>query len=328
MQQNEISVLEWEAATTLVQNAQNIIVIGHIRPDGDDIGSIAGLGLALREQGKNVTMVVDDGVPSFLKFIPGAKDILPSLDNPAADLVIFVDSSDKERGGEAGAAALALGKPVIVVDHHATNTFFGDVHIVRSAYVSATEAVLEWLDYMKFHISTDVATALLTGIITDTISFRVGPVTANTFDVTKRLMECGADLKYIMQKTLNRRNTGTLPLEGQVLARTQLEDGAIWTVVYRADLEAAGLPDETALDLSSDLVKDDLAHVSAQFTETLDGDIRVSFRSKPGFDVASIAFQLGGGGHTQASGCTLRQTTITEAIEKVVPMLKAEANRV
>ncbi len=327
MQTHEVVRLDWEAATQFVTQAQKVIVIGHIRPDGDDIGSLAGLGLALREAGKQVTMAVDDGVPAFLKFIPGAQEVLPALANPGADVVIFVDSSDAERTGECGLAAMALGKPIIVVDHHATNTFFGNAHIVRSGYVSATEAVLEWLDYMQIPISQDVATALLTGLITDTMAFRVGPVSAQTFDVAKRLMERGANYRYIMQKTMNRRNSGTLPLEGRVLARTQLEDGAVWTVVYRADLEEAGLPDETHLDLSSDLVKDEAAYVSAQFTETREGDVRVSFRSKPGFDVGTLAFQLGGGGHTQASGCTLRETPIQAALEKVIPLLKAEAQR-
>ncbi len=325
--QTEVIRLEWESATSLIQHAQHIIVVGHIRPDGDDIGSVAGLGLALREQGKQVTMAVDDGVPAYLRFVPGAKEIVPMLDHPAADVVVVVDCSDRERTGAAGEAAMSLGKPVIVVDHHATNTFFGDVHIVKSGYVSATEAILEWLDYMKAHISENVATALLTGIITDTLAFRVGPVTATTFDVAKRLMERGADLKYIMHKTLNRRTTGTLPLEGRVLSRVKLEEGVVWTVVYRADLEEAGLPDETYLDLSSDLVKDDAAYISAQFTETSIGEIRVSFRAVPDFDVATVAFQLGGGGHKLASGCTLRDMTVDEAVAKVIPMLKEEVRR-
>jgi phosphoesterase RecJ-like protein len=325
--ENEVIRLEWDAATQLIRSAAHVIVVGHIRPDGDDIGSVAGLGLALREQGKKVTMAVDEGVPAFLRFIPGAKDIAPALDHPTADVVVVVDTSDKERSGEVGAKAMQMGKPVIVVDHHATNTFFGDVHIVKSGYVSATEAVLEWLDYMKVHISQEVATALLTGVVTDTLAFRVGPVSAATFDVAKRLMERGADLKYIMQKTLNRRTTGTLPLEGRVLSRTQLEAGVIWTVVYRADLEEAGLPDETYLDLSSDLVKDDAAYISAQFTEVSAGEVRVSFRAVPGFDVASVAFQLGGGGHQLASGCTVRDLSVDEVVAKVIPLLKAAVER-
>lgn len=327
MQTQEVVRLDWEAATQFVTQAHQILVIGHIRPDGDDIGSLAGLGLALREAGKQVTMAVDDGVPAFLKFIPGAPEILPTLANPSADVVIFVDSSDAERTGQCGQVAMALGKPIIVVDHHATNTFFGDAHLVRSGYVSATEAVLEWLDYMRFPISQTVATALLTGVITDTMAFRVGPVSAQTFDVTKRLMEHGADYKYVIEKTMNRRTSGTIPLEGQVLARTILEEGAIWTVVYRRDFEETGAPEDTHLDLSSNLIKDESAYVSAQFTETREGDVRVSFRSKPGFDVGTLAFQLGGGGHTQASGCTLRETPIQAAVEKIIPLLKAEAQR-
>jgi phosphoesterase RecJ-like protein len=318
-----VTQLDWEQATHLLGEAQTIAVIGHIRPDGDDIGSICGMGLALREMGKAVTMVVDEGTPRHLDFIPGGDDVLPVLEDPLHfDLVVTVDSSDVERLGEAGQKLLALGKPVIVIDHHATNTLFGTAHIVESDFVSASEAVMAWLEYMQHPISVEVATALLTGIVTDTQAFRVGPVTADTFGKVQRLMEQGVDLKRIMQKTMNRRPAGTMPIEGRVMSRVKIEDGVAWTTVSQQDLKALGFPDEVHLELSSEMVKDESAYVSAQFTETETGDVRCSFRSKPGYDVGSVALALGGGGHTQASGCTLYSISVDDAIKKVVPLLK------
>lgn len=321
--------LDWEQANSLVGDAQQIIVVTHVNPDGDAFGSLLGLGLALRERGKTVTLAVDGGVLPDFRFLPGAATVLSSFDGalPPADLVISTDASSIDRIGEVGAAAFALGTPTIVIDHHATNTFFGDVTILNSGFVSSTEAVLEWLDQLGWEPSPQVAMALMTGLITDTISFRVGPVTAETFRKAMRLMALGVDLRGITERTLSRSRTGIQPLVGRGLERTQLEDHVIWTYLRLQDMADFGLTAEEKPELSSQILKDEQAYIAAFFYEVEGGDLRVSFRAKPVFDVGAVAFSLGGGGHTLASGCTLRQTTLEAAIAKVIPLLKAEVQR-
>lgn len=320
--------LEWDAATDYLNQAQNIVVIGHVRPDGDAIGSMLGLGLMLMTKGKSVTMAVDEGVPEYLTFIPGSEHILPALPEAfTTDLVISVDSSDPDRLGECGQRALGLQKPVIVIDHHATNIYFGNAHIVHSDYVSTTEALLHWFDHLGWTPSLEAATALMTGYITDTIAFKVGPVTGTTFGQVQRLLDWGVDMKRIIQKTMNSRPTGTLKLEGRILSRVELAERVIWTYLTQADLEELQVEDGTYLEIASGILRDDGADIAAQFTETVDGDVRVSFRAVPGFDVGSVALSLGGGGHTLASGCTLQKLALQDAIAKVIPLLQAEAKR-
>lgn len=318
---------EWETAAQLLQAAQKIIVITHIRPDGDAIGSLVAMGLALREHGKQITMVVDEGVPRDLRFIIGAEEVLSALPNPQADLVIVVDCSSMDRTGIAGEAAFALGIPSIIIDHHPTNTFWGTAHIVKSSYISTTEAILDWMDHLGWEFSQEVATALMMGLLTDTISFRVGPITADTFAMAQRLMSYGVDIRGISQRVFSRVPSGTLQLMGLGFLRLQIEDHVIWTALTLEDFQKMGFTTAQKPELSSELLTDENAYIAAFFLETEEGDIRVSFRSVPGFNVGAIAFSLGGGGHAQASGCTLYQTPLEDAIAKVIPLLKAEIQR-
>lgn len=319
--------LEFEAASDLLRRAQRIIVVTHVRPDGDAIGSLCGLGLALMEMGKQVTLAVDGGINDYLSFVPGSEFVLAALPHPQADLVICVDASDFARTGEVGRVAFALDVPKIVIDHHATNGFYGDVHLVHSDFVSTTEAVLHWLDHLGWEISQVVATALLTGFVTDTISFRVGPVTPTTLRQAARLMEHGADLRQISERMLVRVEPGQLQLMGRGLANLKMEDHVIWTYLRLSDFEELGLSTADKPELSTELLRDAEAYIACFLLETEEGDVRLSFRSVPPFDVGRIAAQFGGGGHAQAAGATLEKTSVEQAVEQIVPLLKAEAQR-
>ena len=327
MTNNRMSVLEWDAATQLLNAATKIIIVTHERPDGDAMGSLIGLGHALREHGKDVTLAVDGGTPQGFRYLRGSENVLPRLQNPQADLVISVDASDAVRPGKVGEIAFNLGKPIIVIDHHATNTLFGAAHIVDSDFVSTTEAVLRWLDHMGWQPSLASAEALMTGLITDTISFQVGPVTADTFDLAKRLMACGVDLRKIVEYTMRRTPSGMLQFMGKGLMSAKLEDHVIWTVLTQADFAQFGFLEDEKPELSSEMMADEEAYISALFTEVSNGDVRLSLRSKPGFDVGTVAFALGGGGHVQAAGCTLKQTSVADAVAKVIPLLKEAAKQ-
>lgn len=327
MVEEVVERIEFEKANELVNAAQQIIVVTHIRPDGDAIGSLVGLGLALKAQGKQVIMGVDEGIGADFHFIKGTQDVLPEPDNQAADLVISVDASSVDRTGEWGEFALNLGKPVIVLDHHPTNTFFGDAHIVKSSYVSATEAVLAWLDDLGWELNAEIAHALLLGLVTDTMCFRVGHVTDETFRIAQRLMAFNLDLREIVERTLVMVPSSHMRALGRGLENAKLEDHVIWTTLTYQDQVELGLLEDRKPELSNELLRDENAYIAVFFTETEEGDIRVSFRSIPGFDVASVALSFGGGGHKQASGCTIEGATIQEAIDKVIPLLKEEAKR-
>jgi len=323
----EIERLEFEEASRLVLDAQTIAIVTHLKPDGDAIGSLLGLGQALKAQGKIVSMLVDDGVPDYLSFVEGAEDILTEPHAIEADLIIAVDCADAERAGNWGALLFNLGKPIIVLDHHPTNTFFGQAHIVKSAYVSTTEAVLMWLDYLGWELTREIAHPLLVGLVTDTMGFRVGAVTATTFEIAGRLVALGLDLREIVERTLINMPARYMKAMGRGLEKATLENHVIWSGFTLEDQTELDLLDGSKPELSSEMLRNDEAYISAFFTETEEGDVRVSFRSVPGFNVAAVAQTFGGGGHIQAAGCTIEKSTLHDAMAQVIPLLKAEAQR-
>jgi phosphoesterase RecJ-like protein len=320
-------VLDWEAAAQAIQAAQKIIVVTHINPDGDAIGSLCGLGLALREHGKEVTLAVDGGITPYLSYVPGSETVQATLENLTADLVISVDASDLGRAGAMGATAWTLDVPKLVVDHHVTNTLFGTLHVLHSDFVSTTEAVLRLIDFLGWELSLPIAKALMVGFITDTISFRVGPVTAETLEQVGRLMRLGVTIKEVVERMLERAEPGQLTLLGRGLLAMQVEEHVAWTSLRLQDFQEAGLALIDKPELSTEMLRDPRVYISAFFLETEGGDVRVSIRATPGFDVGSLAAGVGGGGHTLAAGIRLRQTTVEAAGELLIPLLKVEAKR-
>lgn len=318
---------DFAAAATQIRTAQKIIVVTHQNPDGDAIGSLLSLGGALREMGKTVVLAVDDGTPKTFGFLTGAETIYAALNGVHADLVISADSSSLDRTGAVGAVAFGGAAQSLVLDHHTTNTYFGTVNLVDPDYVSTTEAVLYLLDALDCPLSLPVAQAIMTGLITDTLAFRVGPVSARTFQVAQRLIDAGVDMREIIERTLVKMQSGQLQLMGRGLARAQLAGHVMWTWLGVQDFAEMGLTLHSRPELATEMLKDENAYIAAFFMETESGDVRLSMRATPGFAVDEIAFSFGGGGHRLAAGCTLAGMTLPQAMEKVVPLLQAEAQR-
>jgi bifunctional oligoribonuclease and PAP phosphatase NrnA len=319
--------MDRDKAQALLDNAQQVIILTHISPDGDAIGTLLGLGHALRNLGKTVTLAVDEGVPRNLRFLPGADDVRAELNGVQADLVIAVDCGDESRMGNAGKSVRALGVPLIDIDHHRTNTYFGDANIVDPAAVAASECVLDWLAHMYLGITQDVAQCLLCGIVTDTMCFRTSNVTATTLGKAQRLMLAGGDLSFIVMNTVSRMPTDVIRLWANVLPTVQIEDHVIWVKVSIAARKSANIPDGGDTKdggLVSVLLQADEAHVSCVMTEKEENKVELSFRSAPGFDVSKVATSLGGGGHVQASGATVTGT-LDEVVARVIPLLKEAA---
>lgn len=314
--------IDWSAATQAVDAARTILVVTHIKPDGDAIGSLVGLANALRERGKTVDAAVDDGVPSLFLFMVGAETVKASLDAGEWDLMISVDASDMERIGLTGAYGMAHSQKVINLDHHPTNTGFGDIHLIVPEAVSASEVIFTWLSSIGHPISLDVATPLLTGVVTDTLGFRTSNVTSYSLGVAQQLMEAGAPLADIVQRTLVSKPYNTVELWREALPSVRLHDSIISAVVTRANLKKARLPEASDSGLAGFLIAVEEANIAVVFKETSEGRVELSFRSKPGFDVSGVAFGLGGGGHKQASGATINGS-LDAAQARVMPLLEA-----
>ncbi len=297
--------VQWTEASDALRAAQSILVVTHFNPDGDAIGSMLGLGLALRQMDKRVICAVDGGVPPFLKFLTGADTVLKKVRGGKYDLMIATDCGDLSRAGDAGAVGARFAGQVINLDHHPTNDHFGDLQLVVPEAVSAAEVVFDWLSTLDHPIDADIATALLTGMVTDTLGFRVNSVSTRTLAIASKLMDAGASLYDISSRTLDSRSFATLDLWKRALTTLNMDDGIISAVVRYDDVKAAGLIDPTDGGLVSLLIQVDEAQVSLVLKEYPDGRLDISMRAKPGFNVAEVAESFGGGGHTLAAGAQL-----------------------
>ncbi len=316
--------IQWNEANEAVNTAASILIVTHVSPDGDAIGSMLGLANALRERGKQVTTAVDGGVPFVFNFLQNANTVVSKLESGEWDLMISVDASDEARTGLAGAYGRAHSKKVINLDHHETNTYFGDIFLVLSHAVSATEIIYYWLCEMPHPLSREVAIALMTGLVTDTIGFRTSNVQPSTLYVAQRLMEAGAPLHEIIQRVLESRPFGSVLLWKHGLQTVELSDKVVSAVITQESVKAAGVRDMTDAGLVGILNSVTDALIAVVFKETPEGRVELSIRAKTGLDISTVAVALGGGGHKVAAGATI-DGPIEAAKARVLPLLQAIA---
>jgi phosphoesterase RecJ-like protein len=295
-----------QAAVELLQRAERVAVVAHIGPDGDAIGSLLGIGAVLRRLGKAATLACDDGVPPLYQFLPGAGAVVRRPEG-AFDLAVTVDCADFARGGAALAQIAVPERPLLNLDHHVTNTLFGTVNWVDPGANSTAEVVLALADALGLALDAEIATCLLTGLITDTQGFRTSSVNPRALRNAARLTEAGASAAQLAELTLNRRSLRSLCLWARALAEMRLEpDGLLWTHVTQAMRADCGIPEGGEANLTTFLLSAEEVCMSAVFIERRDGAVEMSFRAKPGYDVAVVAKQLGGGGHPPAAGSLIR----------------------
>lgn len=314
-------MIDFEAANAALRAAGNILIVTHVGPDGDAIGSLLGLANALRQDGRKVLCAVDGGAPAFLRFLPGADEVRAAPLDDAADLLITVDANSVDRIGQVGAQGLARCATVINLDHHVSNTGFGDLQLVMPEAASASEVVFLWLRSLSLPLTPEVATPLLTGLVTDTLGFRTSNVTANTLRVALELMSAGVSLYDIVARVFDSRPWGELLLWQRALPSLTMEDGVVSAQITVEDCVHAGLEPGADGDLPGHLRSTQGVCIAAVFRELADGKVSISMRSKPPWDVAGLAVSLGGGGHAQAAGATI-DGPLQEARERVTPLLR------
>ncbi len=285
----------------LIQRSQKIGITSHVHPDGDAIGSVLGLGLALTAAGKTVEMVLRSGVSKTFKHLAGADQIKKSFSSEN-DIYIVVDCSDLDRTGE-----VLNDHPVdIVIDHHITNKAFGKLNLIEPESVAACAILAEHLPKWGLTIDADVAAALLSGIISDSIGFRTSNTTASSLRIAADLMDKGADITRLYNKALISKSFESVNYWGYGLAKLERENGLVWTTLSLEDRRNAGYQGEDDADLTNILSSIEDIDVAVLFIEQRQDLVKVSWRARPGIDVSSIADSLGGGGHPAASGVEIK----------------------
>lgn len=299
-----------------LQRAGHILVVSHIRPDGDAIGSLLALGLALQAQGKDVQMVLSDGVPSSFKHLPGSEQIQKAQKGPA-DMSIVVDCSDLKRVGK---ALDGYGAPDLVVDHHFTNGAFGTINLIEPESPATSAVLFDHMPAWGLTITPQVAANLLTGLVTDTLGFRTLNTQPHTLRQAADLMEKGASLTQLYFMGLVRRTLPAARYWGAGLSHLAQQDEIVWTELTLEDRARSAYSGNDDADLVNVISSIDQGRISIIFVEQNNGTVKVSWRTQdPALDVSQVAVKFNGGGHKAAAGADIpgtlaeiRQEVLTE----------------
>jgi phosphoesterase RecJ-like protein len=308
------------------ESINSVAVVSHIRPDGDAIGSVLGLGTALMDAGKEVQFVLQDGASAPFRELANYKRIRKEVALPV-DLVVVVDCSDLERTGK----ALNDQAVDINIDHHPTNTDFASINCVVETSAATAQIITENLEYWGLTLTAPIAEALMAGILTDTIGFRTSNTAGATLRAASKLVEMGIDMPAIYNKVLLERSYESVKLWGRGIQNLQRKGRIAWTTLEKEDRREAsylGKDDSELTSLISTIKDIDIIMV---FVTQDNGHVKVSWRAKPGLDVSKTAVYFGGGGHAPAAGATI-EGTLTEVIERVVEetakvLVKKSTNR-
>jgi phosphoesterase RecJ-like protein len=307
-------MLDWTSATKTLQNASQILVVSHVNPDGDAIGSTLAVGNMVESLSIPVTLVNESPIPDKIASLPGAEKIqFPSQVSERFAVIIAVDAADISRIGNC--QQLFADNPIIInIDHHATNDYFGTINVVKSDAAATVEILYDWAEYLKIPISKQLATVLYAGLLTDTGGFRYSNTTSHTLRIAANLLDLGVASYELADRLLETISTSYLEQLKQSLATIQIDlDGK---VAYLTSMEE---DNEGLVNFARNIEGVD---VGVLFRPKGEHHIKVSLRSRQLIDVSQIALSLGGGGHARAAGCTV-EGTMDEAIEIVIQKLKA-----
>ncbi len=293
-----------EIAAELCMPGETLLTT-HILPDGDSIGSMLGLGLALRAAGRDVTMHSADGVPMRYRFLPGA-ELVVSGNVPDADFarVVTLDCSDPMRLRPIWPAI--RNRLLINIDHHTTNQCFAALNYVDPTAAATGEIVFDLLSVMNLSLTSDVASAIYVAVSTDTGSFKYENTTPRTHLIAARLMEAGArPQNFSLQVFDLRSRAATFILRTALSSLRFSEDGRIaWMILTEEDMRQAEAKDEDLEGIVNFAKNIDDVEVGLIFRAKTDGTVKVAFRSRS-IDVSQVAEMCGGGGHPRAAGCSL-----------------------
>ena len=310
-----------EAFQNQIASATSVIIGTHLNPDGDALGSALALSFWLDGKGIPNEVVCHHSPPANLKFLPGVERILQSPTR-SHDLGVILDLDSTERLGST--APYFENMATIVIDHHVPHEAPGDLRIVDTD-ASATALILSRLFFsIDADITPTIATCLLTGIVTDTGSFRFRNTTAESLSISARLLDAGGDINLVSEEVFQRKPLSSARLLGLTLERMQIEnrDRLAYGVLTFEDFASTQAKDEDTEGFVNELLSIETVEIAALFRESKPGRVRVSLRSRGSQDVSAVARDLGGGGHRNAAGVSF-ECTPEEAVAKVLPRLRA-----
>jgi phosphoesterase RecJ-like protein len=305
-----------------VAEARSVLIGTHKNPDGDAVGCALALSQYF-DQLKVDNEIVCHNPPAYnLEFLPGVRAMRQKPEREYHDLGIVVDLDSLDRLGDTE-PYFAACRRLVVMDHHVPHEAPGDLRIVDTA-APATAVILSRLMFqLNVDVTQEMATCLLTGIITDTGCFRFPNTTPEAMHLAARLLESGGRIDQINEEVFARKPLSSVRLLGILLAKMELacKDRLAWSVLASLDFEMTGSSDEDTEGFVNEMLAIHTVEISALFREYIPGHTRVSLRSRGNVDVAEVARHFGGGGHQNAAGCSF-DCGADEATEHLIPRLR------
>ena len=311
-----------EAVLAAIAGSRHILVSSHARPDGDAIGSILACGLMLEQTGRRVDMVSSDPVPRLYRWLPCADHIRTTLHVEGSyDLVILLECDGLERSGLRGLE----GRRIVNIDHHASGQPFASVNWIEPGASAVAEMVFDLANAGAMtdagaHMTPEIATCLYTALLTDTGSFCYHGTDAHALSLAAELVRLGAQPAAIAQQVYFSNPLSKMALLGCALSTLTREGRMAWLWVTHDDMVRTAAAEEDCEGIVNYAISLSGVDIAVFLRELPDRRVRLSLRSKGKVDVAQVAEHLGGGGHVNASGCTL-PGPMPDALQQIVALL-------
>ncbi|OQX61884.1 MAG: hypothetical protein B5M56_08105 [Desulfococcus sp. 4484_241] len=317
----------YREACNQIKKSNSVLLVSHVYPDGDAIGSTVAMGAALKGMGKSVTMYNEDGVPPAYRFLPLSDQIVNSIDDVGDyDLAVILDCSKIERVGVISEPVRSVPN-IINIDHHCSNEEFGAVCLVNCNACATAEIVYYLIKEMGLEITSDVAYGIYTGIITDTSSFSFNNTSAEVFDICGEMVRAGVDPEFVAGNVYITYSCERIRFMRMVLDTFELSENKqlSFMVVTQDMVEKSGMKPENVGRVVNYAKHIENVKVSAFAIEEEnhsgrlpDGfsNFHVSLRSDGNVDVSKIAVSFGGGGHNRAAGFNI--TTTLEGLHDTI----------
>lgn len=289
-----------------IKESERIYIVSHVQPDGDNIGSILALWMAIKKIKDKVFILKTDDIPSDFLFLPNVNEIKEFNDEGKIDMFIALDTSDENRLGK-NKELLNKAKTIINIDHHISNTNFGHINIVDSNAAATGELVYNLIKKMNIPMDKDIASCIYTAISSDTGSFMYDNTSAETHRIIAELIDIGIDKSNIninlyQNKSLERTMLFIKSLE---TLRLYFNNNVALIKVTQDMLNKANAKMEDTEGIVSFIREIAPVEVGIILKEFKENEIKVSMRSKRFIDVSAICASFNGGGHIRAAGCTI-----------------------
>jgi len=308
-------MIPWSRLVEIVGSHQKFLLVCHIRPDCDALGSELGMAAILRQLGKDVLMVNDFGVPPNLTFLdPGktvrqlGKDVSPA-EIEACEVIIVLDTTAWIQLGKMADVLRASQAVKVVIDHHVSEDDLGAILLKNPESDSTGRLVVEAADALGVPLTPEIAEPVFAAVATDTGWFRFASTTSETYRLAARLVEAGARPDLLFKQLYEDDSFARLQLIGRTLGRAQTElDGRlIYSWLELTDFDSTGAVASDSEDLINMLLTVGGTEVAVIFVEQRSGGFKISFRSRSDVDCTHLAEQFHGGGHKRAAGALVKE---------------------